>query len=270
MSSSGVSKSKDRSIPDLKPRRILLCNDDGINAPGLKVLEKVARQLADEVWVVAPETEQSGASHALTLTLPLRVRQISRRRFAVSGTPTDCVLMALSGIMKDNPPDLVLSGINRGGNLGEDVVYSGTVAAAMEATLIGVPAIALSQSFARREKLRWKTAERHAPDLIRKLCAIGWPEDVLINVNFPDIDADEVVGVDVCRQGKRDLSALDLDERVDARGQTYYWIGFRPVNGRPARATDLAAVENDRIAVTPLQLDLTENRVLKTLRQQLA
>ncbi len=259
----------ERALPDLKKRRILLCNDDGIHAPGLKVLERVARQLADEVWVVAPESEQSGTSHALTLTLPLRVRKLSPRRFAVSGTPTDCVLMALSHIMRDRPPDLVLSGINRGGNLGEDVVYSGTVAAAMEATLIGVPAIALSQSFARRERMRWKTAERHAPDLIRRLCAIGWPENVLINVNFPDIDADEVVGVDVCRQGKRDLSSLDMEERIDARGQPYFWIGFRPVQGRPARATDLAAVENDRIAVTPLQLDLTENRVLKSLRQAL-
>ena len=132
------------SLPPLSKARVLISNDDGINAPGLKALEGVMRKLAREAWVVAPETEQSAASHSLTLRQPLRVRKISARRFAAHGTPTDSVLLGVNKVMQDNPPDLVISGINRGGNLGEDVIYSGTVAAALEGTLLGFPAIALS------------------------------------------------------------------------------------------------------------------------------
>ncbi len=253
-------------LADLRRKRILLTNDDGINAPGMKVLQRIARALSDDVWVVAPEGEHSGASHSLTLTAPLRLRKISAKKFAVEGTPTDCVMMAMNQVMADNPPALLLSGVNRGANMGEDVTYSGTIAAAMEGTLVGVPSIALSQSFANRRIVHWPTAENHAGDIIRRLVAIGWPKDVLMNVNFPDVLPGDVQGVEVVRQGRRDFTALNIEQRIDARERPYYWIGFRPIQGTPKAGTDLRATEDGRIAITPLHLDLTENKVLKQLK----
>jgi len=255
-----------RKLADLRRKRILLTNDDGINAPGMKVLQRIARSLSDDVWVVAPEEEHSGASHSLTLTAPLRLRKISAKRYSVEGTPTDCVMMAINQVLADNPPDLLLSGVNRGANMGEDVTYSGTIAAAMEGTLVGVPSIALSQSFANRKIMHWPTAEKHAGKIIRRLVAIGWSRDVLINVNFPDCLPDEVKGIEVARQGRRDFSALNIERRIDARERPYYWIGFRPIQGQPEDGTDLRATEEGRIAITPLHLDLTENKALKQLK----
>jgi 5'-nucleotidase len=252
-----------------KKLRILVTNDDGIHAPGLKVLERIALSLSKDVWVVAPEYEQSGASHSLTLSDPLRVRQISKRRFAVRGTPTDCVMMAVHKLLENGPPDLVLSGVNRGSNLGEDVTYSGTVAAAMEGTLLRIPSIALSQQLTPGAPVKWATSEHHGPKVIARLIGAGWPADVLINVNFPDVLHDRVNGMVLCRQGRRDLSDLVIDARIDARGQPYYWLGFRRQKGKPKRDSDLAAVDAGAISVTPLQLDLTEERALKRLRAAL-
>lgn len=264
-----MAKNNKTSKALLPNTRILVTNDDGINAPGLKVLEKIAKTLSDDVWIVAPEYENSGAGHSLTLTMPLRLRRVSARRFAVQGTPTDCVMMALNQVIPDRRPDLLLSGVNRGANMGEDVTYSGTIAAAMEGTLLNVPSIALSQSFANRKVLHWPTAEQYAPDLVQRLVKIGWPEDVLININFPDVPPTHVKGVEVCRQGRRDISELQIDQRIDAREQPYYWLGFRPRKGTPKRGTDLSVVENGSIAVTPLHLDLTEKRTLKSLKDAL-
>ncbi|PJI37806.1 5'/3'-nucleotidase SurE [Ferrovibrio sp.] len=250
--------------------RILVSNDDGIHAPGLKILEKVAHSLSKDVWVVAPEYEQSGASHSLTLTLPLRLRKINARKYAVRGTPTDCVMMAMHEIFKDKRPDLLLSGVNRGANLGEDVTYSGTVAVAMEGALLGVPSIALSQCFQHGHPVKWSTAEHHAPKVIRKLLKVGWAKDTLINVNFPDVLAESVTGIEVVPQGKRDLADLLLDARVDARGVPYYWIGYRKQKNKAKRHTDLGATENGAISVTPLQLDLTHKTGMKSLKAALA
>ncbi|MBS4048448.1 MAG: 5'/3'-nucleotidase SurE [Alphaproteobacteria bacterium] len=250
--------------------RILVSNDDGIHAPGLKILEKVARSLSKDVWVVAPEYEQSGASHSLTLTLPLRLRKINARKYAVRGTPTDCVMMAMHEIFKDKRPDLLLSGVNRGANLGEDVTYSGTVAVAMEGSLLGVPSIALSQCFQHGHPVKWGTAEHHAPKVIKKLLKTGWAKDTLINVNFPDVVADSVTGIEVVPQGKRDLTDLLLDARVDARNVPYYWIGFRRQKDKYKRHTDLGATEAGAISVTPLQLDLTHKTGMKALKAALA
>jgi len=261
-----MAKQLGRKLANLRRTRILLTNDDGINAPGMKVLQRIARSLSNDVWVVAPEGEHSGASHSLTLTAPLRLRKISAKKFAVEGTPTDCVMMAMNQVMADNPPDLLLSGVNRGANMGEDVTYSGTVAAAMEGTLVGVPSIALSQSFANRKVMHWPTAEQHASDIIRRLVAIGWSRDVLMNVNFPDCLPGDVKGVEVVRQGRRDFSALNIEQRIDARERPYYWIGFRPIQGQPEEGTDIRATEEGRIAITPLHLDLTENKALKQLK----
>ena len=261
-----MAKQLGRKLANLRRTRILLTNDDGINAPGMKVLQRIARSLSNDVWVVAPEGEHSGASHSLTLTAPLRLRKISAKKFAVEGTPTDCVMMAMNQVMADNPPDLLLSGVNRGANMGEDVTYSGTIAAAMEGTLVGVPSIALSQSFANRKVMHWPTAEQHASNIIRRLVAIGWSRDVLMNVNFPDCLPGDVKGVEVVRQGRRDFSALNIEQRIDARERPYYWIGFRPIQGQPEEGTDIRATEEGRIAITPLHLDLTENKALKQLK----
>lgn len=250
--------------------RILLTNDDGILAPGLKALEKIARKLSKDIWVVAPEYEQSGASHSLTLTQPLRVRRVNSRKFAVRGTPTDCVIMAIDTIMRGFRPDLILSGVNRGGNLGEDVTYSGTIAAAMEGTLLGIPSIALSQNFVHQHPVKWATAEHHAPLVIRKLLKAGWPKDVLVNVNFPDVVHAQVGAVEVVRQGKRDLTDLVIDDRIDARGVPYYWIGFRRQVGKLADDTDLGVIARGGISVTPLQLDLTHRSTLSKLRSAFA
>ena len=251
--------------------RILVTNDDGIHAPGLAVAETIARALCDDVWVVAPETEQSGASHSLTLTMPLRLREISAQRFAITGTPTDCVMMACAHVMKDKPPTLVLSGVNRGANLADDVTYSGTIAGAMEGCAIGIPSIALSQSYGWTDSavVQWDCAAVQGPPLIRKLVALGWPDDVLMNVNFPDAAPSEVKGVDVCSQGKRDLQTALLDRRIDARGNPYFWIGFKRVRSTPPEGTDLHAIYNKRIAVTPLHLNLTEFSVLEKMKRGL-
>ncbi|MBO6783877.1 MAG: 5'/3'-nucleotidase SurE, partial [Alphaproteobacteria bacterium] len=157
--------------------RILVSNDDGVRAPGIRVLERIAREITDDVWVCAPLNEQSGAGHSLTLRYPLWLRRIATRRYAVEGTPTDSVLVGIHHAVKDRKPDLVLSGVNRGSNMGEFITYSGTCSAAMEATILGVPAIAFSQQTDfDRSNTHWATAEKYAPDLIRKLCKAGWPE----------------------------------------------------------------------------------------------
>jgi 5'-nucleotidase len=253
---------------DWKPR-ILLSNDDGINAPGLKCLHRIAKQLTDDIWIVAPETEQSGASHSLTLHHPLRLRQVSKQKYAVQGTPTDCVVLAVAEVMKDNPPDLLLSGVNRGSNLADDVTYSGTIAAAMEGTVLGIPSIALSQTYGFESggNVKWATAERHAPALIRKLCDAGWASDVLININFPDVRADDVAQVELTRQGRRDQSLLEIDARFDRRGIPYYWTGFKRVRSNPAQETDLHAIYAGNISVTPLHMNLSHETALRALRK---
>jgi 5'-nucleotidase len=252
----------------VKPLRILVTNDDGIHAPGLAVAENIALSLTDDVWVIAPETEQSGASHSLTLTLPLRLREISKRRFAVTGTPTDCVMLGTAHIMKDHPPTLVLSGVNRGSNVADDVTYSGTIAGAMEGCALGIPSIAMSQVYLSEEgsEIRWAVAATHGPALVKKLVETGWPDDVLINVNFPDCDPDKLNGIEITRQGKRDLQTAALDRRIDARGRPYFWIGFKRVRSNPPEGTDLRAIYDRRISVTPLHLNLTEPSVVETLK----
>jgi 5'-nucleotidase len=251
--------------------RILITNDDGIHAPGLIAAEKIARALTDDVWIVAPETEQSGASHSLTLALPLRLREIDARRFAVTGTPTDCVMMACAHVMKDAPPTLILSGVNRGSNLADDVTYSGTIAGAMEGCALGIPSIAMSQAygFEPHSDIRWNCGETHAPGLIRKLVEIGWPKDVLMNVNFPDRAPDAVAGTEITAQGKRDLQTAALERRIDARGFPYFWIGFKRVRSNPHEGTDLRAIYDGRISVTPLHLNLTEHGEVERLRRAL-
>jgi 5'-nucleotidase len=254
--------------PNRPNPRILVTNDDGILAPGIRLLERVAARLSDDVWVVAPERNNSGAGHSLTLRRPLRVRRVAERHYAVDGTPTDCVLLALQSIIRDAPIDLVLSGVNYGGNLAEDVTYSGTIAAAMEATLFKVPAIAFSQLCRNTEPVKWATAEHWAPALVGRFRAMPWPEDVFINVNFPDREPGEVRGVRVTAQGKRKLGD-DLVERVDPRGEPYIWIGALREDSLHREGTDLAAVHDGFVSVTPVHMDMTHRPSLAALQELL-
>jgi 5'-nucleotidase len=249
---------------------ILVTNDDGIHAPGLQSLEKIARELSPDVWVVAPETEQSGKSHSLTLNDPLRMRRIDDRHVAVHGTPADCVILAVRKVMP-MMPDLVLSGVNRGQNMADDVTYSGTIAAAMEGTSIGLKSIALSQAFGIRnpDGLSYDVAEAHGPRVLRQLFAADLGPGALININFPDCRPGEVRAVEVTRQGKRDQNLLLVDERVDTRGRAYYWLGFKREKSKPALGTDLHAVLNRSISITPLHMNLTQIDAMEVLRSMI-
>ena len=241
---------------DLAASRILVSNDDGIHATGIKVLERIARSLSDDVWVVAPETEQSGAGHSLTIARPLRIRRLDDRHFAVDGTPTDSVLLAVKQVMKERPPDLVLSGINRGANLGEDITYSGTIAAAMEGTLLGIPSVAFSQMATYDGPTKWATAEHFAADVLRRLATLRWGPNILMNVNFPDLPADEAKGPIITRQGKRKIGSL-LAERLDPRGKPYYWITTQRDEDLSAEDSDIRGVNDGYVSITPLFMDLT-------------
>ncbi len=249
--------------------RILLTNDDGIHAEGLAVLERIARTISDDVWVVAPEADQSGLAHSLTLSEPLRLRQIAEKRFALRGTPTDCVIMAVRKVL-DRKPDLVLSGVNIGANMADDVTYSGTVAGAMEGTLQGIRSMALSQAYSHvvGEAVAWDVVERHAPALIRNLLTVDLPDGTLLNLNFPKCSADAVAGTEVTSQGKLDFG-LTIDERSDGRGFPYFWLRFGERFGDFRAGTDIHALRENRISVTPLKLDLTDYAVQDRLARAL-
>ncbi len=254
--------------------RILITNDDGIHGEGLRVLQEIAAELSDDVWTVAPETNQSGVSHSLTLHDPLRCRKVSDREFAVTGTPTDCVLMAVLQILGDKRPDLVLSGVNKGQNTADDVTYSGTIAGAIEGTLLGIPSVALSQArnhgeFSGDDNMRWETARTHGAAVLRKLLAAGWPREVLINVNFPDCAPGDIRGLMVTRQGQRNPGLLRYERREDMRGEPYYWLRYRRNNQPPEAGTDLAAIRENRISITPLHLDLTHFETCHQLARSL-
>ncbi|MDX1485350.1 MAG: 5'/3'-nucleotidase SurE [Alphaproteobacteria bacterium] len=250
----------------LRRARILVTNDDGIAAHGLRLLARIARSLSDDVWVVAPEVEQSAASHSLTVRAPLRVGKLGPRRFAVNGTPTDCVLLAVGQLMADRIPDLVLSGVNQGGNLAEDVSYSGTVAAASQATVMGIRGIALSQITRPQHPVKWSTAEHFAPDLLRRLAKESWGRDVMLNVNFPDRVTGAVTGIEITQQGRR-RQIERVTESFDPYGEPYYWIGSPRAEGTGARgASDIDAVARGAVSVTPLNLNLTDRSTVRRLK----
>ncbi|MBC6439851.1 MAG: 5'/3'-nucleotidase SurE [Rhodospirillales bacterium] len=246
--------------------RILVTNDDGIDASGLACLETVARELSDDVVVVAPATEQSAKGHAITLRNPLRLRSLCDDRYSVDGTPADCVMMGVRHVMVETGADLVLSGVNRGGNMADDVTYSGTIAAAMEGTLLGVPSIALSLEYRRDEPMHWDTPRLHGADIVQRLLDAGWPRGVLMNVNFPPVPPGDVEGVSVVRQGEHNFADLRPERRTDPFGCDYFWTsGWGMDAGHMADGTDLDAVLKGRIAVTPIALDMTHDRTLKRL-----
>lgn len=252
--------------------RILLTNDDGIHAPGLDVLEAIARQFSDDIWIVAPAEEQSGAGHSLTLGRPVRLRQHGERRFAVSGTPTDAVMMALRKVMPDKP-DVILSGVNRGANLGDDVTYSGTVSAAIEGALAGIPSIALSQVYEKEgmgDAVPFGAAEAWGAKVVGPLLDAPFAPRTVINVNFPAIEAEAVQGIRVVRQGFHDYARGSVVEGTDPRGYQYFWFGLHGIEHTPGHATDLEAIQDGYISVTPLQLDLTHEASLAALAPRFA
>ena len=252
--------------------RILLTNDDGINAPGLNVLERIAAQLSDDIWICAPHEEQSGAGHSLTLTRPVRLREHAPRRFSVTGTPTDAVTMGLKKVMGELP-DLILSGVNRGANLGDDVTYSGTVSAALEGALAGIRSIALSQVYASEgqgDAVSFSAAEEWGAKVIRPLLDAPFASRTLVNINFPPVGAQDVRGIRVVRQGFHDYARGSLVEGTDPRGFPYYWFGLHGIEQTPGHDTDLEAIAAGFISVTPLHLDLTHEASLANLAGRFA
>jgi 5'-nucleotidase len=239
--------------------RILLTNDDGIHSDGLIKLEAALKEVGD-VYVVAPASEMSGAAHSLTLARPLRIRQIDERHWTVDGTPTDCVTLALNKILPDDlRPQICASGINHGGNLGDDATYSGTVAGALEATILGVPGLAFS--LGARENFDFTESARFAITAVKKVLADGLPEGTLLNINLPP---GEIKGVRVTRQGIKNARPV-ISEHIDPRGKAYFWIGEEYFNKNSADGTDYQAVELGFASVTPLKADMTDHNALTTI-----
>ena len=249
--------------------RILLTNDDGIDAPGLKVLEQIAGELAREVWVVAPEHDQSGVSHAISLHHPIRVSERGVRRYGITGTPGDCAVMGVCHLMADGPPQLLLSGVNRGANLGIETVFSGTVGGAMTGMMLGIPSIALSQTYTDRTRLRWDTAGTLGARVVQQLLAVGWSEATCLNVNFPDLPAEEVGTLTLARQGIGLIEGMQVETRTDPRGLTYHWVSFRRGDRVQGPNSDIDALRAGRIVVTPLRYDRTDDDAYTKLAQAL-
>ena len=248
--------------------RILITNDDGIEAPGLAVLERIASELAREVWVVAPEHDQSGVSHAVSLHHPIRVSERGERRFGITGTPGDCAVMGVCHLMPD-APQLLLSGVNRGANLGLETVFSGTVGGAMTGMLLGIPSIALSQAWTDRSNVRWETAAALGPDVVRRLLVLGWSKQTCLNVNFPDLPAADVGPMTLTRQGPGLIQGMQVETRTDPRFLTYHWISFRRGPRDQGVESDIDAVQAGRIAVTPLRYDRTDEEAYAMLAKVL-
>jgi 5'-nucleotidase len=249
--------------------RILCTNDDGIDAPGLEVLEGIAGQLAGEVWVVAPEHDQSGVSHAVSLHQPVRISQRGPRRFGITGTPGDCAIVALSHLMSGKPPDLLLCGVNRGANIGLETVFSGTVGGAMTGMMLGIPSIALSQSWSDRDNVPWQTAATLAPDIVRRMLAVGWGPATCLNINFPDLPPEKCGPLTLARQGPGLIQGMVVDTRTDPRGFHYHWIGFRRGAREQGPESDLEALETGKVVVTPLRYDRTDEQAYAQLAKSL-
>lgn len=250
-------------------QRILIVNDDGIQAKGLSLLEKAAKSLGGEVWTVAPDEERSGASQSISLSTPLRVRQLDERRFAVKGTPADCVLFALGSLLKEQRPTLVLSGVNHGENLADDLAYSGTSGAAMEAGQFGIPAIAFSQVRELGQLPNFDVTERHLESILHRLTESEWSEGLVYNVNFPAVVGGQVSGVQLVPAGRRVRRPFYPVAGKDGRNIPYYWVHVDYAHELPALAgTDLAAVRQQAISITPLRRNPTDDKVLEQMKER--
>lgn len=258
-----------RTGPDGKPLRILIVNDDGIDAPGIKLLEKAALQFTDDVWVVAPDEERSGAGHAISISHPVRYIQRDERHFAVKGSPTDCALLGIYEFLADRPPNMLLSGINRGPNLGEDITYSGTTSAAMEGAVLGIPCAALSLVWKYQTEVQWPTAEKYAPEVIDLLLKMHWKRGTFVNVNFPHVPVDQVTGLQVTTQGMRPPGSFKPIRRIDERHVPYFWVKIDFQDGEEPDGTDLKAVRDGAVSITPCRLDMTDEALHRELSDML-
>lgn len=246
--------------------RILLTNDDGVNADGLLTLERIAQQFSDDIWIVAPHTDQSGVAHSLSLHNPLRLNDHGGQRFSVVGTPTDCIIMAVDKLM-ERKPDLLLSGINSGLNVADGISYSGTVAGAIEGTLQGIKSIALSQGYggSSENKPDFSISEKIAPDLIRKLINLEVPDGTFFNVNFPGCLIEDLRSVKFTVQGRKNWDSFYIDKRMDNRGEAYYWLAFRGNNTNSDQKSDLKALREGHVSVTPLSVNMTDYQSFEKL-----
>jgi 5'-nucleotidase len=250
--------------------RVLLTNDDGFGARGIEVLEEAALTVAREVWVVAPEHDQSGVSHSISLHNPLRVTQRAPRKFSVWGTPGDCVAIAVKELMKEHPPDFVFSGINAGSNLGVETMFSGTVGAAMAGLFLGFPSVAFSQVYTRPHPIRWETTSVLAPTVLQALATMTWPANCCMNVNFPDVPPSATVPVTFTEQGPGWMEGLEFARRADPRGLDYYWLQIRRGSRFNPEGSEAAAVRQGSISITPLQFERTNSEALTMLRNSTA
>ncbi len=238
--------------------RILVTNDDGIDAPGLAVAADIAAELADEVWICAPAADCSGNSRQVSLHSPLRVIRHDERRIAVTGSPADAAIIGLRYLMADNPPDLLISGVNAGGNHAKDVGHSGTVGAAFTASMLGIKSVALSQRWSRRGSLHWDTSRRWMPQVIRGLLqSAAWPGGVVYNINAPNRQPDEVSGIEMTSLSMAMDIDIQVDRRVDNRERDYFWLRFIRTPSGQQPDSDEAALERGAISVTPISLDQT-------------
>lgn len=246
-------------------RRILIVNDDGVQSRGIALLERAARTFGGEVIVVAPDEERSGAGQSISLSVPLRVRQIEPNRFAVKGSPADCVMLAIRELLKDGPPTLVLSGVNHGENLADDLAYSGTSGAAMEASQFGIPAIAFSQVRELGQMPSFDVAEKHIEEVLTKLLAAPWREGLVFNVNFPAVPGGEITGIEMVPVGRRVRRPFFRSRaRMGATSLTTGWVWTMPTKSRPRQAQTSRLCEN-AISVTPLRRDPTDDYMLDQL-----
>jgi len=250
-------------LPDKDAPVILVSNDDGVRSEGIEALADAMKALGT-VHVVAPDRERSAAGHSLTLSHPLRVEKLGPRVWSVDGTPTDCVNLGVNGILRGKRIDLLVSGINKGANLGDDITYSGTVSAAIEGTLLGIPSIAVS--LVTRSRFRFDVAVGYALEVAKKVLRKGLPGDTLLNVNVPNVPREEIRGVRVTRQGKRVYGDLIVEKR-DPRGRKYYWIGGDHLRSEEIPGSDLEAIEGKFVSITPIHLDLTNYAALRALRK---
>lgn len=250
--------------------RVLLCNDDGIDAPGMAVMERLARYIAEEIWIVAPTQDRSGVSNSLSLREPIRIIRRGDHRYAVYGTPADCVAFAIEHLMRDTPPDLLLSGVNSGSNLGFETILSGTVGAAMTGALLGVPSIGLSQVRKPGGPMRWQTAEDHGVFVIHTLLKATWTPHVCLSVNFPDINSEDVKGMKITTQGMGSVKGVSVVPVIDPTGEEYYWMRIKRGAPEDHESSEAFAVDNGYIAVTPLDHERTSAESRNALLEALS
>lgn len=234
--------------------RILLTNDDGFDAPGITALTEVARPFAEEIWIVAPEHDQSGMGQSMTLNVPLRCTQRGERQWAVAGTPADCVIMALAHLMQDNKPSLLLSGVNNGANIGDDINLSGTLGAAFTGLMLGVPSIGISLDAASRKRARWDTARAVLPRILTHFLAEGWREETCLSVNIPDLRAQDIKGFSWAQPAHKTITQFRIDKREDLREKDYFWLYPGDGSAAPGKHSDVAVLARGEIAVTALAL----------------